>query len=65
MKWDSKKRAIKNRLYLNWLLVDCGEPEIWGLIYCCSLENKKNTINEPDENDTKEKMYSKMSKILP
>jgi len=60
---DEIKRVQPNINYdLNNLLINCGEQEIGGLVYYLPLENKKEKI---DEDAIKERIYSKISNILP
>ena len=56
------KKQSKFNYDLNQLLINCGEEEIGGLIYYYFLENEKEKI---DEYSIKEKIYSKISNILP
>ena len=62
LKDEVKKEQSKINYDLNHLLINCGEQEIGGLVYYYFLENKKEKINEVD---IKEKIYSKISNILP
>ncbi len=62
LKDEVKKEQSKINYHLNHLLINCGEQEIGGLVYYYFLENKKEKINEVD---IKEKIYNKISNILP
>ena len=47
---------------LNILLINCSEQDIGGLVYYLCLENKK---ENPNENNIKDIIYTKISKLLP
>ena len=57
-----KKEQSKINYDLNNLLINCSREEIGGLVYYYFLENKKEVINEVD---IKEKIYTKISNLLP
>ena len=59
---EIKKHQSKIDYDLENLLINCNEEEIGGLVYYYSIENKKEKINE---NDIKDKIYSKISNLLP
>ena len=46
------------------LLINCGKEEIEGLIYNFSIQNRNNN-NKIGDNDIKEKIYNKISIMLP
>ena len=61
---ESINREKKKFNYdLNNLLINCNEQDIGGLAYYLFSEAKKEKIN--DVNDIKEKIYNKMSILLP
>jgi len=60
LKNEIKKRQSKINYDLNNLLINCSKQEIGGLVYYFSIENKK-----ANENDIIEKIYDKISNILP
>ena len=62
LKEEIEKEESKINYDLNQLLINCGEQEIGGLVYYYFLENQNETINEAE---IKEKIYSKISNILP
>ena len=47
------------------LLINCGEEQIQSLIYIISIDYQKNYNNKIDEEELKEKIYNKISKMLP
>ena len=59
--WANEEQS-KINYNLNRLLINCGKQEIGGLVYYYFLENKKERI---DEYYIKDKIYSKISNILP
>ena len=62
LKKEIKKRQSKINYDLNNLLINCSEQEIGGLVYYFSIENKN---KKASENDIIEKIYDKISNILP
>ena len=62
LKEEIEKEESKINYDLNQLLINCGEQEIGGLVYYYFLENQNENINEAE---IKEKIYSKISNILP
>ena len=58
----SKNKQLKFNYDLNQFLINCSEQDIGGLVYYSYLEN----INEKsNEKDIKDRIYNKISKILP
>ena len=62
LKNEIKKRQSKINYDLNNLLINCSEQEIGGLVYYFSMENKNKKANE---NDIIDRVYDKISNILP
>ena len=62
LKDEIKKVQSKINYDLSNLLINCGEQEIGGLVYYSSLENRKEKI---DEAVIKERIYKKLSNLLP
>ena len=62
LKEEIRKEQSKINYDLNRLLINCCEQEIGGLVYYYFLENKNEKI---DEDNIKDKIYSKISNILP
>ena len=62
LKDEIKKVQSKINYDLSNLLINCGEQEIGGLVYYSSLENRKEKI---DEAVIKERIYNKLSNLLP
>ena len=57
-----KEEQKKINYDLDNLLINCNREEIGGLVYYYFLENKKEAINE---DDIKDKIYTKISNLLP
>ena len=57
-----KNKQLKFNYDLNQFLINCNEQDIGGLVYYSYLENNNEKINE---NDIKDNIYNKISKILP
>jgi len=57
-----QKSSVKYKL--RELLINCGKEEILGLIYNLYIEMKNNN-NNINEEEIKEKLYNKISNILP
>ena len=64
---DEKKNENKINYSLKDLLINCGKEEIEGLIYNFSIvyRNSNNKIDDTKRNEIKEKVYYKISNILP
>ena len=64
-------KSIRKYSHINYslteLLINCGEPEIQGLVYYFSKESKKNDNGKSliNREEIKEKVYDKIYKILP
>ena len=61
-------KRVKVNYDLNNLLINCGEEEIAGLVckYFVANENKKKKTNDNEiEKEIEDKIFSKISKILP
>ena len=61
-----KEENEKFNYDLNYLLINCGKEEIGGLVYNSFIGKKgKKKIEESEKNDIKEKIFSKISYLLP
>ena len=64
-KYNIDKYQKKINYALKDLLINCGKEEIQGLIYNISLEFKIKNNNKIDENEVRERIFNKISKMLP
>ena len=62
LKEEINKERKKFNYDLNFLLINCKEQDIGGLVYYLFLKTKKENINE---NNIKERIYNKISNLLP